>query len=116
MDNKRLRLRAAFMVGTAVAAISTSPAFAYQAQLSQTPDPDAATQVNDVVVTARRVAERLQDVPVAVTAISGEDLTTQRIDNTEALRFVAPALRSVPQSSARRSPVIRSARSGNWKA
>lgn len=96
MENKRSRLRAAFMVGTAVAAISTSSAFAYQAQPNQTPDPDAATQVNDVVVTARRVAERLQDVPVAVTAISGEDLTTQRIDNTEALRFVAPALQVSP--------------------
>ncbi len=47
---------------------------------------DAAT-VDDIVVTARRRAESLQDVPVAVTAVSGEQLEARgALDITELAR------------------------------
>lgn len=46
----------------------------------------------DIVVTARRREERLQDVPVAITALSGDELAERGVVSTEALRQTAPAL------------------------
>lgn len=68
---------------------------------------------DDIVVTARRKDERLLDVPVAVTALSGDSLEEQRIDNVEALRFVAPALQVSPTAWGKSVPgfTIRSQRS-----
>jgi iron complex outermembrane receptor protein len=82
--------RAALLAGTAIA-LAATPAFAQDvasttaeataaasAQAEQTPS--AATPAPDtgeIVVTARRRAETLQDVPVAVTAYSGEQLEAQ---------------------------------------
>src|SRR3984957_10488419 len=50
------------------------------------------TEMQSIVVTARRTTERLQDVPVAVTAISPEALAEQRIDSQVDLQFATPGL------------------------
>jgi iron complex outermembrane receptor protein len=50
------------------------------------------TEMQSIVVTARRTIERLQDVPVAVTAIAPEALTEQRIDSQVDLQFATPGL------------------------
>ncbi len=47
---------------------------------------------DDIVVTARRVEERLQDVPVAVTAVQGEALQRLGVTNAVDLRTVVPSL------------------------
>lgn len=52
----------------------------------------AETDPGDIIVTARRRAERLQDVPVAITAASGEDLQRLSIVKPEELTRVAPGL------------------------
>jgi iron complex outermembrane receptor protein len=93
----RTRLTAALRIGTAFAALAASaPVLAWQ---DQDPGQPAGTQVSDeqeaaaandldpitgsrisdpeIVVTARRRAESLQDVPIAVTAYSGEALERQ---------------------------------------
>jgi iron complex outermembrane receptor protein len=65
----------ATVVAPAIAAAQTSP---------PAPDAQTATQVEDVVVTAQRRAENLQDVPVAVTAFTGaalQDQGTVRVDD-----------------------------------
>lgn len=51
-----------------------------------------ASDSRDVIVTARRRSESMQNVPVAVTAISGADLERQGIVNVQDLRRVAPSL------------------------
>ncbi|UZK65203.1 TonB-dependent receptor [Sphingomonas sp. M1-B02] len=68
-----------------------------------TPDPDptvdAAEQAaddGDILVTARRRAERLQDTPVAVTAFSAEMLETRQILQTQDLERVTPSLQFKP--------------------
>lgn len=48
--------------------------------------------IDDIVVTARRVQERLQDVPVAVTAVQGEALQQLGVTNAVDLRTVVPSL------------------------
>ncbi|ASE39746.1 TonB-dependent receptor [Brevundimonas vesicularis] len=67
------------LAGASVAQDAEATAQAANAQ-------DAAT-VDDIVVTARRRAESLQDVPVAVTAVSGEQLEARgALDITELAR------------------------------
>ena len=74
--------RAALLAGT-VMALAATPAHA-QEQVSAEDVAAAATQpeaapadTGEIVVTARRRAESLQDVPIAVTAYSGEQLESQ---------------------------------------
>ncbi|HBM04090.1 MAG TPA: TonB-dependent receptor, partial [Erythrobacter sp.] len=68
-------LTASLLCGAATAALAAAPA---QAQSADTEPLEAApaTAAEDVIiVTARRREERLVEVPVAVTAISGEELS-----------------------------------------
>ena len=63
-----------------VALVATSPVFA-QSQDSEAP----ATESNglaDIIVTAQRRQQSLQDVPIAVTAISGDELSAKQIRTT----------------------------------
>lgn len=57
---------------------------------------DQAASVDDIVVTARRREERLQDVPVAVTALSGEAMAREGVANIDDLTSKVPSLISVP--------------------
>ena len=74
--------RSALLAGTAMALVAT-PALAQDAASAQTPaapQNEQAIQVvetGEVVVTARRRAEQLQDVPIAITAYSGVQLERQ---------------------------------------
>lgn len=71
----------------ALVVAATSPALAQTSEeASRTPDND------DIIVTARRVAERLQDVPVAVTAIQGEKLSSLGVTQAIDLRQAVPGL------------------------
>jgi len=74
------------LLGVALAAFA-APAFAQEAAPGSTPSDEASTGQavgEDIIVTARRRAESLQDVPVAVTAYTGEALVRQgALDITE---------------------------------
>ena len=80
----RIHARAALLGSIAAAAFVATPAAAQDA--TQPPAPPANAQTQDqastasdqeIVVTARRRSELLLDVPVAVTAYSGEQLNRQ---------------------------------------
>lgn len=62
------------------------------AALAQNSSDDQAQTSDDIVVTAQRRDQRLQDVPVAVTAIGGEDLVSRRIENVTDLNRAVPSL------------------------
>lgn len=53
---------------------------------------DNGPQVADIVVTAQRRTENLQNVPIAVTALTGERMAAQGINGTLALTAIAPSL------------------------
>lgn len=55
-----------------------------------------ASAMDDIVVTARRREERLQDVPIAVSAISAKGLEQRAIVSTEDLRYAVPSLQVSP--------------------
>jgi iron complex outermembrane receptor protein len=48
--------------------------------------------VGDIIITAQKRSESIQDVPIAITAISGDTLTRSGITGTDALQKVAPGL------------------------
>ena len=67
---------------------------------------EAGSGVQDIVVTAQRRSERLQNVPVAVTAVSAARLESAGIQNTLDLTLVTPGLTS-PQVAGFAQPHIR---------
>ncbi|MDE1916800.1 MAG: TonB-dependent receptor [Sphingomonadales bacterium] len=85
-----------------LAVVAATPAVA-QTQ-SQTP-PQAAADDNkgvaDIVVTAQKRAERLQDVPVAVSSVSGDMLKSSNLTNITDIRFLAPSIQFAESNSVR---------------
>ncbi len=77
-----MRGKLTLLAGVCAGAIAF-PAFA------QTAD-TAADDVDTIIVTAQRTSERLQDVPIAVSAFSGEALERQQIKNTSDLQLTLP--------------------------
>jgi iron complex outermembrane receptor protein len=62
---------------------------------AQSPDQPAAsssTGLEEIVVTARRVEERLQSVPIAITAFSGQTLEEHEIRTSEEFSHIVPSL------------------------
>jgi len=68
----------------------------------QTPQADAS-QIDDIVVTARRTNENLQDVPVAVTAVSAQQLNDLSVRDVLEIQKVAPGLFVSAQGSGGRA-------------
>ena len=78
----------ALLGGISIAALAASPAFA------QPVEPPAAAQegVSDIIVTAQKRSENAQNVAVAITALSTEDIAASGVTSTEDLRAVVPSL------------------------
>ncbi|MEM9529312.1 MAG: TonB-dependent receptor [Pseudomonadota bacterium] len=64
-------------------------------------------QLEEITVTARRVEENLQDVPISVTAFSASDLARRGIQNLEDVAAYTPGLAFEEFSGALEAPVIR---------
>jgi len=73
----------------ALALGAAAPAFAQDAA---TPAAESASELDAVVITARRKSETLQDVPLAVTAFSAEELATKHITTRTDLANFTPSL------------------------
>ncbi len=67
-------------------ALAATPAWAQDAA----PQAEDDTSSTDIVVTAQRSSQRLQDVPIAVSAFSAESLEAQQIENTSDLQLTLP--------------------------
>lgn len=71
------------------------PEAAAQAANAATPDavrPDQPSSTGDIVVTATRRAQNLQDIPIAITALSGETLQNQKITSIQDVQGLVPGL------------------------
>ncbi len=67
---------------TGLALVLTEPAFAQS---------DASAS-GDIIVTARRSEERLQDVPISITVLSQDTITNRNITNAAELGAYVPSL------------------------
>jgi len=100
------------LTATATIVLNTSSAGAQAVQAgrseidaaTQTPTDEAVAkttttgQVADIIVTAQRRSERLQDVPVAVTVIGTSQLQAVGVQSSIDLRIAAPSLNSTNAS------------------
>jgi iron complex outermembrane receptor protein len=68
---------------------------------------EAGSQAGDIVVTARRRAERLQDVPISMTALSGDALTQQQVTSAIDLSRSTPSLQIARNVSGGESITVR---------
>ena len=76
------------------------------AQSAEMPQEDAAQSgfsAADIIVQARRRDERLQDVPLAVSAITADTIARARITNVLDLSTVAPSVTAVPGAGGSRA-------------
>jgi outer membrane receptor protein involved in Fe transport len=87
-------LRLGLLSATALAcACSAAPIFAQNGSRQDQPEAsEAADQSLDIVVTARKRSERISDVPMTITAASGEQLAMRGINDVADLAKVTTAL------------------------
>ncbi|MDE2412971.1 MAG: TonB-dependent receptor [Sphingomonadales bacterium] len=70
---------------------AAAPALAVEGDATL-PSGDSASQVQEIIVTAQRREESLQKVPVAVTALSEQQLEAMRVNSVRSLGGLAPSL------------------------
>jgi iron complex outermembrane recepter protein len=82
-------LRRSLLISASFAALITAPAWS-----QQTPPPPAAPAddagLDTIVVTAQRQAQSLQDVPIAVSAFTAEQLEKSGIEGAADIQFTLP--------------------------
>jgi len=86
-------------ISSAALAIGSIPAHAFAADAQEAPAAVAAADSasgdnsgGEIIVTAQRRAERLQDVPLSVTAASAQDLSRARVTDASRLQILSPGL------------------------
>ena len=86
----RNTFRAALTASVALSGLAIgAPAFAQD-------DGQKAQAVEDVIVTARRREESLQDTPLAISAITSQELKSARVERLADLAKIAPGLSFTP--------------------
>lgn len=79
-----------FTSGVAVTAAMIASEGALAQEVGTQPAPE--TGIEDIVVTAQRREERLQDVPIAVTAVTGDSLARSGVTDTRQLTQSMPSV------------------------
>lgn len=74
------------LAATAMGVVMSSPAMA------QADTDEGASSAGDIIVTARRVEERLQDVPISITVYNGEQIQQRNIVVASDLATYTPSL------------------------
>lgn len=97
------RMRSALLASTAL--LLAAPAAAWAADAADAA-PAASDDGGDVIITAQRREERLQDVPLAVSAFSGQQLDKMNIQESDDLTKITPGL-AFAQTGYTPQPTIR---------
>lgn len=85
---------------TALALLASTPAFAQTTPVSSGAQAQDYDSANDIVVTATRRAETVQDVPLAITAVGADQLENAGIQDIRGLEQLAPSLQTTTGQSA----------------
>lgn len=107
-----LTYRTLLLSASAVAATMAS-GHALAQETTDAPSGPAVTQndgfTGEIVVTARRREEQIQDVPISVSALSGSQLEQSGVNDVQALQYRTPSL-SITSSQSQRNTVAFSLR------
>ncbi len=102
--------RSLLLAGMAGAPFLAAPALAQAAQKQTVAAAAAVEDANEIIVTARKRAEKLQDVPVAITAFDSAEIQSARIERLSDLAKLTPGLNFTPLFGAQNQlPIIRGA-------
>lgn len=102
----RLLATSAFVLAFATAAQAQQASSSGEAQDSEVEQESAAGQIGEIVVTATRREERLQDVPIAISAYGAAELAAAGAQNVQDLGNLTPGL-TIANQSAGITPFIR---------
>ena len=82
------------LAGAALTALTATPALAQDATPPAQPTEQTADQTapGDIIVTAQKRSERLQDVPIAVSVVTGDAIAAQGGVSIENAQYLVPAL------------------------
>jgi iron complex outermembrane receptor protein len=89
--------KAAFFLTTALSLGAAAPDLAQAAAAAQPAPPQDEQSVDTIIVTARRVEERLQDVPISMTVLNPTQLANRNIVSVADLAIYVPSLSSTPR-------------------
>jgi len=91
-SNRVTRRCIAFTTSVILAAVAAAPGHAQDAEKQKKETAADHGTLEELIVTARKFQENLQDTPVSVTALSAEGLERRQITSTEDLDNVTPNL------------------------
>ena len=81
----------AVLTASGATAQSAAKAPANPGQTATAPSPSGAyNELDEIIVTAQRQSQSLQDVPIAVTAFTAQALAAQQINNSSDLQLTLP--------------------------
>ncbi len=86
--NSTTRIKSALLSATVLSFGLALPAYAQDAQDST----DAEASGNDIIVTARRSEEKLQDVPISITVLTEKSLANNNITSAKDIATYTPGL------------------------
>lgn len=92
-------VRSLLLASTAVIALGAGGQAARAAEAAQPPTAAVATGLEEVIVTARKKDENIQNVPVSVTALSSKVLNRYALDSIEKISAMTPELKVVRGNS-----------------
>ncbi|MFT4089842.1 MAG: TonB-dependent receptor [Asticcacaulis sp.] len=90
------------LTGVSVLSLLIGAAIGAPAQANEVADAvEAASDeaIEEVTITARRRAERLQNVPLAISAVRGSELSTQQLDRVSDYQYKVPNFNAVQQNT-----------------
>lgn len=87
-----MKFRGAHISSSCIAFIAASLAPSIALAQTEPQDTNTGPGLGDIVVTAQKRSERLQDVPISITAVTGAQLATREIRNTQDLALIHPGL------------------------
>lgn len=105
--------RVSLIALTATLAAAPQAAFA---QDNAAPEDDGAASGNQIIVTAQKVEQRLQDVPITISATSGERIGELGVGDLDELSYYTPGLLIQEQSANNPGVVIRGITSDSGSA
>jgi iron complex outermembrane receptor protein len=116
LHERKITMKKGILLATAAIgfALVTNPAFAQDTAAQDATAQDSAADQSSaadagdsgaIIVTARRRAEDVSKVPIAITAFSGEQLVTKGVQNTLELTKITPGL-NIQAAGSRANPFI----------
>jgi len=85
-----------YRLGASIIVLAVAASTSVLAQTAPATRPESATTIDDVIVTAQRREQAAQDVGIALSVLSGQELTNRGITNVNQLQTATPNLEIEP--------------------